>query len=78
MYGVIQESDYQITVKSQYFEPSKEREKSSSYQEFKLSRVKLYRKINDLKGNENCFELAGGLSYRGFKFPGVNFIFVGK
>ena len=45
---------------------------------WKLSRVKLYRKINDLKGNENCFELAGGLSYRGFKFPGVNCIFVGK
>ena len=24
---------------------------------------------NDLKGNENCFELVGGLSYRGFELP---------
>ena len=29
---------------------------------FELSRVKLYR--NDLKGNKNYFELAGGSSYR--------------
>ena len=28
-----------------------------------LSKVKLYR--NDLKGNKNYFELAGGSSYRG-------------
>ena len=27
---------------------------------------------NDLKGNENCFELAGGSSYRGFELPGVD------
>jgi len=27
---------------------------------------------NDLKGNENWFELAGGSSYRGFEFPGVD------
>ena len=33
---------------------------------FKLLRVKLYR--YDLKGNINYFELAGGLSYRGFAF----------
>ena len=26
---------------------------------------------NDLKGNENWFELAGGSSYRGFKLPRV-------
>ena len=32
---------------------------------FKLLRVKLYR--NDLKGNKNYFELAGGSSYLGFK-----------
>ena len=31
----------------------------------KLSRVNLYR--NDLKGNKNYFELAGGLSYWGFE-----------
>ena len=24
---------------------------------------------NDLKGNENWFELAGGSSYRGFELP---------
>ena len=30
---------------------------------FELSRVKLYR--NGLRGNKNCFELAGGSSYRG-------------
>ena len=34
-----------------------------------LSREKLYR--NDLKGNKNYFELAGGSSYRGFEFPRV-------
>ena len=28
---------------------------------------------NDLKGNENCFELAGGSSYRGFELPGVDY-----
>ena len=27
---------------------------------------------NDLKGNQNCFELTGGLSYRGFELPGVD------
>ena len=27
--------------------------------------------INDLKGNENCFELTGGSSYRGFQLLGV-------
>ena len=26
---------------------------------------------NDLKGNENWFELVGGLSYRGFELPRV-------
>ena len=34
---------------------------------------------NVLKGNKNCFELVGGLSYRGFKLPGVDcmyFIFI--
>ena len=31
--------------------------------------VKLYR--NDLKGNKNYFELAGGSSYRGFELPRV-------
>ena len=36
---------------------------------FELSRVKLYRKCS--KGNENCFELAGGSSYRGFELPGT-------
>ena len=36
---------------------------------FELSRVKLYR--NDLRGNENYFELAGGSSYRGFELPRV-------
>ena len=25
-----------------------------------------------MKGNENCFELAGGSSYRGFKLPEVD------
>ena len=34
-------------------------------------RVNLYR--NDLKGNKNYFELAGGLSYRGFELPRVNY-----
>ena len=27
---------------------------------------------NDLKGNKNCLELVGGLSYRGFKLLGVH------
>ena len=27
---------------------------------------------NDLKGNENWFELVEGSSYRGFEFPGVD------
>ena len=36
---------------------------------FELSRVKLYR--NELKGNKNYFELAGGSSYRGFELPRV-------
>ena len=27
---------------------------------------------NDLNGNENYFELTGGLSYRGFELPGVD------
>ena len=35
---------------------------------FELSRVKLYG--NDLKCKKNYFELAGGLSYRGFKLAG--------
>ena len=26
---------------------------------------------NDSKGNDNCFELVGGLSYRGFVLPRV-------
>ena len=29
---------------------------------------------NDLKGNENYYELTGGSSYRGFKLPGVDCI----
>ena len=29
---------------------------------------------NDLKGNENYFELTGGSSYRGFELPGVECI----
>ena len=33
---------------------------------FELSRVKLYR--NDLSGNKNYFELAGGSSYRGLNY----------
>ena len=37
---------------------------------FELSRVKLYR--NDMRGNKNYFELAGGSSYRGFELPRVN------
>ena len=36
---------------------------------FELSRVKLYR--NELKGNKDYFELAGGSSYRGFELPRV-------
>ena len=41
---------------------------------FELSRVKLYR--NDLRGNENWFELVGvqvieSSSYRGFELPRV-------
>ena len=36
---------------------------------FELSRVKLYR--NELKGNKNYFELAGGSSYRGFELSRV-------
>jgi len=35
-----------------------------------LSRVKYIENV--LKGNENCFELAGGSSYRGFELPGVD------
>ena len=34
-------------------------------QQHQLSRVK----INDLRGNKNYFELAGGSSYRGFELP---------
>ena len=29
---------------------------------------------NVLNGNENCFELTGGSSYRGFELPGVDCI----
>ena len=29
---------------------------------------------HDLKGNENCFELAGGWSYRGFELLGAECI----
>ena len=29
---------------------------------------------NDLKGNENYFELTGGSNYRGFELPGVHCI----
>ena len=36
---------------------------------FEVSRVKLYR--NGLRGNKNCFELAGGSSFRGFELPRV-------
>ena len=42
---------------------------SRAYKMFELSRVKLYR--NELKGNKNYFELAGGSSYRGFELPRV-------
>ena len=38
---------------------------------FELSRVKLYG--NDLRGNKNYFELAGGSSYLGFESPRVNY-----
>ena len=38
---------------------------------FELSRVKLYR--NNQKGNKNCFELAGGSSYRGFELQRIKF-----
>ena len=37
------------TVDSRSFEPSREIEKSSSYREFELSRVKLYRKRSEGK-----------------------------
>ena len=37
---------------------------------FELWRVKLYRKCSE--GNENCFEIAGGSSYRGLESPGVD------
>ena len=37
---------------------------------FELSGVKVINK----KGNENCFKLVGGLSYRGFELLGVNCI----
>ena len=36
---------------------------------FELSRVKYMK--NDLNGNENCSELVGGSSYRGFKLPWI-------
>ena len=42
---------------------------------FESSRVKLYRNQslgNVLKGNENCFELGGGSSHRGFELLGVD------
>ena len=39
---------------------------------FELSRVNLYR--NDLKGNKNYFQLAGGLSYCGFELPRVKLL----
>ena len=29
---------------------------------------------NDLKGNENYFELTGGSSCRGFELPGIDYI----
>ena len=40
---------------------------------FKFWRVKLDIIENDLKGNKNCFELAGGQSYWGFELPIVFF-----
>ena len=45
-----------------------------SRKKFELSRVKLYRKLSEAKGNENCFKLAGGSSYRVFELPGVDCI----
>ena len=33
---------------------------------------------NDLKGNENYFDLTGGSSYRGFELPGVDCICFSK
>ena len=42
--------------------------KKGNIKQFELSRVKLNRKRSG--GNENCFELAGGSSYRGFELPG--------
>ena len=49
-------------------------EKSLSYREFELPRVKLYENYmeKDLKGIENYFELTGSSSYRGFELPGVD------
>ena len=46
--------------------------------QFELSGVQviegkiIYIVENDMKGNENWFELAGGSSYRGFELPGVD------
>ena len=51
-----------------YTSPSREIERSSSYRGFELSRVNYIE--NDLKGNENCFELEGGSSYR--KIPTIS------
>ena len=45
------------TVDSRSFEPSREIEKSSSYREFELSRVKLYRKRSE--GKCKLFRVSG-------------------
>ena len=34
--------------------------------------------LNDLKRNENYFELTGGSSYRGFELPGFDCISISK
>ena len=46
------------------FDLSSAGKRGSSYREYNYIE-------NDLKGNENCFELAGGSSYRGFELPRV-------
>ena len=53
-----------------YFTKSSERA-SECFLAPRYTRFIAFTSKNDLKGNENCFELAGGSSYRGFELPRV-------
>ena len=60
-------SEFNVSDPSTLFFPDFLRVSAQKW--FELSVVKLYK--DDLRGNKNYFELAGGSSYRGFKLQRV-------